>query len=726
MRTLVSLLLVFVATACAYDRSYEEARRMLSEGQPLEGLAKLEQAVKDNPRNTTYRAALIRERERVAAAFVMQGDASLKASNLDLAAAQFKEAKRIDPDGFRSNAGLQEVERARRHAERIKEAEAAFEQKDFAGAESILRAVLAENPYHSKARELLRKVVETTVAAEPPPTLKTPYKKPITLEFRDAQIRTVFEMLSKTSGINFVFDRDVKPDAKITIFVRNTTLDDVLKLILTTNQLDRKVLNDNSVLIYPNTPAKQKDYRDLVVRSFYLANADVKQASAMVKAMMKTQDVFIDEKLNLLVVKDTPDVVRLTDQLVRTLDLAEPEVMLEVEILEVARTRLQEIGIRYPGSVNLQGQGTATGGTTASTIPIDSPMIFTTANPALVFNLRASVGTTNLLANPRIRVKNKEKARIHIGDKVPVFTSTATANVGVSTSVSYLDVGLKLDVESQVFLQDEVAIKIGLEVSNIIETITVATGTGSTVAYRLGTRNANTVLQLRDGETQILAGLISDEDRRSSQRIPGLGDLPMLSRIFGSSLDNRAKTEVVLMITPRIVRNLMRPEGVQAEVPVGTDNYPGLPPLRIGKTAPGSLALAAPRTTGGGPAQETVRDVPAAAATPLVLGVTAPERAQGEFAVEVSIPPVVPTRAARVDLQFDPKQLQAVDPVAAMPGKASVNFTGEASSRSVRFKVLPGATGAAAITVTDVEVVDRDGFAIDVTAPPPVSVKLGN
>lgn len=724
MRTLCTLLFVLVATACAYDRSYEEANRMLSEGKPVEGLAKLEQAVKDNPRNTTYRAALIRERERVAAAFVLQGDSSLKAGNLDLAAAQYQEAKRIDPDGFRANTGLQEVEKARRHAERIREAEGLLEKKDFAGAEGVLRAVLTENPYQSRARELLRKVIETNVAAEPPPSLKTPYKKPITLEFRDAQIRTVFEMLSKTSGINFVFDRDVKPDAKITIFVRNTTLEDVLKLILTTNQLDRKVLNDNSVLIYPNTPAKQKDYRDLVVRSFYLANADVKQASAMVKAMMKTQDVFIDEKLNLMVVKDTPDVVRLTDQLVRTLDLAEPEVMLEVEVLEVARTRLQEIGVRYPGSVNLQGQTPGTG-TAASTIPIDAPMIFTVANPALVFNLRASVGTTNILANPRIRVKNKEKARIHIGDKVPVFTSTATANVGVSTSVSYLDVGIKLDVESQVYLQDEVAIKVGLEVSNIVETITVSTGTGSTIAYRLGTRNANTVLQLRDGETQILAGLISDEDRRASQRIPGLGDIPMLSRIFGSSLDNRTKTEVILMITPRIVRNLMRPEGVQAEMQVGTDNYPGLPPLRIGKTAPGALALAAPRTTGGGPVQETARDVPAVTA-PLVLGVTAPERAQGEFAVEVSIPPVVPTRAARVDLQFDPKQLQAVDPVAVMPGKASVNFTGEASSRSIRFKVLPGATGAAAITVTDVEVVDRDGFAIDVTAPPPVNVKLSN
>ena len=688
---LLPVLVLVLLSACAHDRSYEEANQMLNEGKPVEGLAKLERAVKDNPRNSTYRAALVRERERVAAAFVLQGDSSLRAGNLDLATAQYKEAQRIDPSGFRANAGLQEVERARRQAERIGEAEALIESGDPAGAEARLRGVLTENPNHSRARELLRKLLETSLASDAPVQLKSPYRKPITLEFRDAQIKTVFEMLARTSGINFVFDRDVKADQKLTVFVRNTTLEDVLKLILTTNQLDRKILNDNSVLIYPNTPAKQKDYRDLVVRSFYLANADVKQASAMVKALVKTQDVFIDEKLNLLVVKDTPEVVRLTEQLVRTLDLAEPEVMLEVEVLEVARTRLQEIGVRYPGSINLQAQGATGAAAAGATTSIDAPMIFTIANPALVFNLRASVGTTNILANPRIRVKNKEKARIHIGDKVPVFTSTATANVGVSTSVSYLDVGLMLDVETQVYLQDEVAIRVGLEVSNIVETITVATGTGSTVAYRLGTRNANTVLQLKDGETQILAGLISDEDRRSSQRVPGLGDIPLLSRLFGSSLDNRIKTEVILMITPRIVRNLMRPEGVLAELPMGTDNFPGQPPLRIAKTQPGALALA-PANTGGAASaapQASVRDLPPLAQLPFLLGMSGPGRAQPgkEFSVEISLPSAVSTRAARVDLEYDAKVLQAMEPAASIPGRASLNFGADASTRTIRFKV---------------------------------------
>jgi general secretion pathway protein D len=723
--TLTVLGLLGLLAGCTYDRSYEEAKRMLAEGDALEGLAKLEQAVKDNPRNTTYRAALLRERERVASGFVLQGDSALKAGNFDLAVAHYKEARRIDPSGFRANAGLQEVEKARRHAARIAEAEALIAKKDYSGAEGVLRGVLAENPYQSRARELLRNVIESVVATEPPPILKTPYKKPITLEFRDAQLKTVFELLSRTSGINFVFDRDVKTDQKITVFVRNTTLDDVLRLILTTNQLDRKVLNENSVLIYPATPAKQKDYRELVVRSFYLASADVKQASAMIKTLMKTQDVFIDEKLNLLVIKDTPEVVRLADQLIRSLDLSEPEVMLEVEVLEVARTRLQELGIKYPGSVSLQAPLAGINGA-ATTIPVDSPLVFTTANPMLVFNLRATVGTTNILANPRIRVKNKEKARIHVGDKVPVFTSTAAANVGVSTSVSYLDVGLKLDVEPQIYLQDEVGIKIGMEVSNIVETITVATGTGSTVAYRLGTRNANTVLQLKDGETQILAGLISDEDRRSSQRVPGLGDIPGLAHLFGSSLDNRTKTEIVLMITPRIVRNLIRPEGVAAEMAVGTDTFPGMPSLRIAKTAPGTMAMApgGGNVIAGSVPPQPPRDV----SPPQAVILMAPERAQvdREFSVEVVVPSSNSGSSGRIDIQYDPKLLQLMDPAANFAGSASLTFAADVLSRGVRFKVLPGAAGVATISVTDVALVDRDGFALGATAPPPITVKLFN
>ncbi len=729
MRILTALCTALILAACASTPALDEANRLAQEGKPEEAVARLTQLVRDNPRNPEYRAALLRERARAVAARMAQADTHVRAGRLDDAEAELRAANAIDPDSDRVLFRLQDVSRQRRHVVALKEAESQLREGRFDVAETRVRAVLSETPNHPAGRELMRRIAEASMAASPAPTLKAPFAKPVTLEFRDAPLRSVFDMLARTSGINFVFDRDVKQDQKLSVFLRGTTLDDALKLILTTNQLDRKVLNENSVLVYPNTPAKQKDYRELVVRSFYLANADVKQAAVMVKTLTRAQDVFVDEKLNLMVMRDTPEVVRMADHLVRTLDLAEPEVMLEVEVLEIARTRLQDLGVNWPGSVSLSARGVTGATTTTATTnqPIDGPMYFSIANPALVMNLRATVGRTNLLANPRIRVKNKEKARIHIGDKVPVFTSTAVANAGVSSSVTYLDVGLKLDVESQVYLSDEVSMKVGLEVSNIVAEKSV--NNGATVAYQIGTRNTSTVLQLRDGETQILAGLINDEDRRSSSRIPGLGDLPVLSRLFGSTNDNRVKSEIVLLITPRVVRNIVRPEGVMAELPVGTDSAPGTPALRIAKTAPGAVSLGtgtASATAGGSqPVQQPATEVPRNADVAFQMGLMAPPSARKGTQVNVTLtmPEVLDLRDGFVEIAFDPGALEPLGARAVEPGRLRLPVGTIGRGTDVVFKVI-GDAASTQVAVSNAELLDASGFAVGVAPPAPVTIGI--
>jgi general secretion pathway protein D len=187
-------------------------------------------------------------------------------------------------------------------------------------------------------------------------------------------------------------------------------------------------------------------------------------------------------------------------------------------------------------------------------------------------NLKKEDSDVNILANPRIRVKNREKAKIHIGDKVPVITSNTTATGVVSESVSYLDVGLKLDVEPNVLMRDDVQIRIGLEVSNIVREIRSNNGT---LTYQIGTRNAGTTLRLKDGETQVLAGLISDEDRSTASRVPGLGDLPLLGRLFSNQRDERSKTEIVLLITPRVLRSDATRLPALTEFRGGTENAIG-------------------------------------------------------------------------------------------------------------------------------------------------------
>jgi len=402
-------------------------------------------------------------------------------------------------------------------------------------------------------------------------------------------VRALFDVLARTSGVSFVFDRDVRGEHKTSLTVRDQQVEDVLRLVLMSNQLEQKLINETTVLVYPNTPQKQREYQELVVKSFYLANADVRQTANMIRTLVKTRDLYVDEKLNLIVMKDTPNAVRLAERLIAAQDLAVPEVVLEVEAIEIGYNKLLEIGLRFPHSigVSLVGGGSSVAGSNAVTggtpgvfslpewLDRNSGLVrLSVTDPLFLLSLRQQDGASSLLANPRIRVKNKQKARVHIGDRVPVITTTAAAAGGfVSESVSYLDVGLKLEVEPLIYLEDEVGIKVGLEVSNIVRE--VRSTNSNTLTYQLGTRNAATSLRLRDGETQILAGLINDEDRRSGNRVPGLGELPVLGRLFSSTSDNRGRTEIMLLITPRLVRTLARPGANAVEFAAGTEASTG-------------------------------------------------------------------------------------------------------------------------------------------------------
>jgi general secretion pathway protein D len=243
--------------------------------------------------------------------------------------------------------------------------------------------------------------------------------------------------------------------------------------------------------------------------------------------------------------------------------------MLEVEILEVKRTRLQQLGVQWPGQLTLTPLST-TGGTTLTLEDlrnISSSSLGAGISP-LIIDLNKQDGDVNLLANPRIRSKNREKARVLVGDRVPNITTTATSTGFVSESVTYVDVGLKLEVEPVVSMNDEISIKVGLEVSNIVEQIQTRSGS---LAYQIGTRSASTVLRLNDGENQVLAGLINDVDRSGSNKVPGLGEIPILGRLFGSQRDESEKTEIVLSITPRIIRNPPRPGLNESEFDAGTE-----------------------------------------------------------------------------------------------------------------------------------------------------------
>ncbi|MGX9773203.1 cohesin domain-containing protein [Janthinobacterium aestuarii] len=551
---------------------------MLAEGKTEDGLSNLESAVAQAPDNSQYRLDLLSRRAEQVGRLLASAEAERGAGRFDEAQTLYERVLKIEKANSRASHGIELLARERLHGPLIAEARASFKRGDLDRALGLLRPVLSESPSDVEAQALKRQIEsKQTQDRTVEPLLQMGQRKPINLEFRDASVRMVFEALARTSGVNFILDKDVRPDLRTTVFLRHATLEDAIEFILQTSRLEKKVLNSSTILIYPNTTEKLKDYQELVVKGFYLANADAKQTQAMLKALLKSKDTFIDEKLNLLVMRDTPDAVRLAEKLIAMHDLYEPEVMLEVEVLEIKRSRLLEMGIQWPSQLVLAPIGSI-GGTTLSDLKgLNADRITASIGPTTV-NLRRAVGDANILANPRIRARNREKAKIMIGDKVPVSTSTTTATGVISESVQYLDVGIKLDVEPTIYLGDEVAIKIGLEVSSISNEVRTP---GGSLAYQIGSRSASTVLRLKDGETQVLAGLINDEDRMAANRVPGIGDIPVLGRLFSSQKDDRNKTEIVLSITPRLVRNINRPDAAASEFWSGTESALRTRPLTM-------------------------------------------------------------------------------------------------------------------------------------------------
>jgi len=736
----LAILLALLLAACAGKRAFDEGVGLIDQGRVEEGLARIAEASKLEPDNRQYRTALFKERDAALQRQLALAEAARQQGQYDAAEELYERMLQLDPRNPRAKAGSDAVRIERRHRAQLGEAEALLKKGDQAGALERARSVLAENPNSREAQQLVRRIEERAMrAVSARPRLSAALKKPVTLEFRDASLRQVFELLARSAGLNFIFDREVRSDLRTTVFVKDSSVEDVLRFILVTNQLERKVLSDNTVLIYPNTPAKQRDYQDLMVKTFYLANTDAKTVATMIRTMVKTKDLHIDEKLNIVVMRDTPDAVKLAERLIANQDLAEAEVMLEVEVMEVASSTLYNVGLQYPDQVSWSLMGA---GGTAGTLTLPEwlnrnaglvRLSFT--NPLFAVNFRNTLGRTNLLANPRIRVKNKEKAKVHIGDKVPVITTTSTATGFVSESVTYLDVGLKLDVESTVFLEDEVGIKIGLEVSNIVREIRSASGT---LTYQVGTRNAATTLRLKDGETQVLAGLISDEDRKSATQIPGLGSLPLVERLFGSHQDTFNKTEVVLLITPRVVRNIARPEFRLEEFPAGTEAAIGSSPLL--------LQSAAIRLPGEAVSTASPGASPTATTTKVSLLATSGIPAGGEFKVQVAVDTGAALRGGLIDFAFDPARLKflraepgallaASDKDAAFRvsapealGRLSLSFASKSDLRgtgeiaTITLQVLGSGAGTSSLRMEAVSFTGAAGQIVKAQAPPALSL----
>ncbi len=595
-----ALVVALVLAGCASNQLHSEGMRLLADGNRDLAVSKLREASRLEPANSEYRIDMLRETQIYGRDLVDRAEDARRSGNASQAGDLYAKALKIDPSNDRARRGLTNLELDARSVKLLAESERLMREGSLPAAQERAEAALADNPANTAAqqqlasvREQIEKARQTRVAAAAAQSIMN---KPVTLQFRDANLRMVFEALSRSTGLNVILDRDVRADLKTTIFVKDAAVEDTVDLILLQNQLEKRSLNANTLFIYPATAAKQKEYQDLQVRTFQVSNIDVKYMQSVLKSVLKVKDISVDERSGTLVMRDTADAIAVASKVIAAHDTPEPEVMLEVEVLEISHDRLSNLGIKLPDAISIS---TPEATDTLGELRALKRGNLQVSGLAVGINLKLEDTDSNLLASPRIRARNKEKARILIGDRVPIITNTVTpvqSGGGVVTgSVQYQDVGLKLEFEPQVYSDQEVGIRINLEVSNIVKEIP---GPNGSLAYQIGTRNAQTVVRLRDGETQILGGLISAQDRNTSTRVPGLGHLPMIGKLFGNNSGTNGKTEIILSITPRILRGPAVLDASVRSVFSGTESSTRehalqLDPIGVARGQSGGGALAA-------------------------------------------------------------------------------------------------------------------------------------
>ncbi len=516
-----------------------------------------------------------------------------------------------DPQNDRLQQAYQRIEIAKAHAAILEEIESLQGQGEIKEDWVLtqLEKILHENPAHPKARVYYHQLnTKKQKKQQAEKNKKLAFNKPVSMEFRDVDIRQIFEAVAKMTKVNFILDKDIPKNQKATIFVNDMLFNDALDLLLQSNKLAKKVLSDQAVLIYVNDPLRKRKYKDLSVRQFTLNYADPKHISNVLRNMLGINFMEVDDRLNTIIIKESDEVLDLAAQVIQAQDHPDPEVMLEVQLLEVKRSYLRDLGINPPNGISLPVPANEV--LTIRDLKVAGNDIVVNGVPSAIFN--ESNGNVSLLANPRIRVRNRDIANIHIGERVPVFTSNV-ASTGVATqNVQYIDTGVKLEVSPTISSTRDVTIKLKLDVSSIGDRVTATAGDSESSAFVIGTRETTTTLRLHDGQTQVLAGLIDDQDRQNATGFPGLTKLPILGRLFSVETKDQVKTEIILSITPHIVLEAPSQRYEETNLWIGTESDVGIrrakPRFKRGES-PFSIPRPAPVKQKNQPADEKPKNI---------------------------------------------------------------------------------------------------------------------
>ncbi len=556
--------LALMLSGCAGSRAFQRGESFARKGDWDMAVKEFREANKTNPDNIEYRSSMLRAQVAAADQHYTKARNFLKERKLDQAVVELQQALYLNPANAAIQGALKSVLDIKQAEEHYSTALTYQELGRLSDAINELAQAVNLDPENTKYYDSLNKLQNKKTETEPEGALTLASDKPVTLNFKNTNIKDAFEFLSKLSGINILFDEEVKAPP-VTVFVKDVSFEHALNLLLSTNKLFMKKISADTIIIIPKSKGKIDQYQDLLVKTFYLNNAKSKDIVNLIRSMLDVKKVYVNEITNSITIRDTPEKIKLAEKVIRANDLKEAEVILDVEILEILRSNMLQYGWNFTPGLTASGSIQSTTGTTATNgISLDElrnlsgQNIFITL-PGVIISLIKQDADAQTLANPRVRVLNNKQAKFHVGDKVPIQTSTvtSTSTAAVTSTYEYRDVGIKLLIEPIVHLNNSVTLKINMEISTLGPPLDFGNGQKQ---YQFGTRTTETLVTLRDGEAVIIGGMIQDQERKSSIKIPILGEIPVVGRLFSSSTDQTVKTDILMSITPNIVRNMEIPD----------------------------------------------------------------------------------------------------------------------------------------------------------------------
>jgi general secretion pathway protein D len=529
----------------AREANWQEAHLAYSEG------------LKSDPHNRVLRQKSAEARTQAAKQHADRGEKMLEAGQVVIALEEIKRALALEPGKTEWHALAASALKRKEATDALALGNKMNRNERYDDAVSEIERAVEIDPTLPGGKEALAAAVKKRQdQRQMTDSLSLKSRKPITLNFQNTKIVEIFGVLEKLSGINILLDKDVRNDP-ITVYAKDVSFVEALNMIFATNGLFMKQVSNETILIAPDTKPKRGQYQDLMMRTFYLSHASAKEMVNLLRTMLETRHLVPNPEFNTILMRDTPEKIALAEKIIETNDRPQAEVMVAVEVLEVKRTKGQKYGINFDPAQVRGSVGDASSISVQDLEAVNSSNIFLVL-PSLAFDFFKQESEAQVLASPRVRVLDHGVAKIKVGDRVPILLSSSNTNTGsttaattTTTSIEFKDVGIDMTIEPSIHLDGDMTLKANIAVTSLGDLVDLGNGQRQ---FQFGNRSTETLLNVRDGETVVISGLLRDDDRETVTKIPGLGDIPYLGRLFSRTDKGKGKTDVMISITPQIIR----------------------------------------------------------------------------------------------------------------------------------------------------------------------------